>query len=464
MTDKVYDLIIIGSGSAGLTAVEFASKIDAEVLLVEADRIGGDCTWTGCVPSKALIHCASTINELRKGKDKGLFFGDLMVTFEGVKNYVHEAITTIAATESPEILRKEGIDVALGKARFISSNEIEVNKAVYSGRKFLIASGAKPYIPLIEGLESVPFLTYETIFDIEQLPDHLIVIGGGPVGCELAQAFLRLGSRVTLIESKNQLLPRDDPEASDLLARVFQREGMNLLFSKNVVKVIKDENSNEIIAFMENGDETRGSHLLVAAGRKPNLEGLGLGSIGIKIDNNRGIVVDKDLKTSLNHIYAAGDCTGGLQFTHLAGYQGFVAARNALLPGNVEGIVKHVPWTTFTDPEVAHVGLSDVKRYDKPSEVLTCSWSLDKVDRAIIDGKTSGFIKIFHKRNGEILGVTIVAPNAGELITEWAIAMNNGIKLGDVAGTIHVYPTYSTGAQQVAYIIRMNEFVRRKTG
>jgi pyruvate/2-oxoglutarate dehydrogenase complex dihydrolipoamide dehydrogenase (E3) component len=459
-----YDFIIIGSGAAGLTAAEFASKIGIKVLLVEAERVGGDCTWTGCIPSKSLIHCASIVKKVKEGKQMGLFASELDVNFIGVKKYVKNTIETIADTESPDVLRKEGIDVILGKAKFVSEREIEVNDITYSGKKFLVATGAKPFMPPVEGLDEIPFLTYETIFDIEKLPDHLIVMGGGPIGCELAQAFRRLGSKVTVMEGMDRLLPRDDPEASRILTEAFKQEKIEIFIEEKVVKVLKSENNGEITVITANGVEVRGSDLLVVVGRKPNLEGLDLEIIGVELDDKGNMVIDKNLRTSRGHVYAAGDCTGGLQFTHLAGYQGFVATRNAFLPGSSEGVVNHVPWTTFTDPEVAHVGLSNVQDHEQPSEVMICFWPLDKVDRAITDGNTRGFIKIFYKKNGEILGVTVVAPRAGEMIQEWVMAMKMGIKIGDVANVIHVYPTYSTGAQQAAYMIRVNELLQGMTG
>lgn len=464
MTEQNYDFIIIGAGSAGLSAAEFASKLGIKVLLVEANKIGGDCTWTGCIPSKALLQCANRFYATQEGIDQNYISGEIMVNFSEIMTYVKNKIHLIAESESPDVLRKEGIDVLIGEAQFTSRNQIKVNGQVYIGKKLLVCTGAKPFVPPVEGITQIPYLTYETIFDLKALPKHLLVVGGGPIGCELAQAFSRFGSEVIIVEGMSHLLPRDDPEVCKVLEEQFKEEGISLISKDLVIRTEMDNSTNEIIIYTRNGIKLRGSHLLVAVGRKPMNSKLNLQNTNVQLDERGGIVVDKNLRTSNSNIYAAGDCLGGLQFTHLAGFQGFAAARNALLPSSMMGIAKNVPWTTFTQPEVAHVGLRQKNEFSKPEEVMTCFWPLNKIDRAITDSKTRGFVKVLHKKSGEILGVSIVAPNAGEMIHEWVLAIDQGIKIGSVASSIHVYPTYSISHQQLAGAIKINQYLHSTTG
>jgi pyruvate/2-oxoglutarate dehydrogenase complex dihydrolipoamide dehydrogenase (E3) component len=464
MTEQKYDFIIIGAGSAGLSAVEFASKLGVKVLLVESNKIGGDCTWTGCIPSKALLHCANRIYETQEGITQNYISGEVKVDFSEIMTYVKNKIQLIAESESPEVLRKEGIDVLIGEAQFTSRNKIKVNGQVYIGKKVLVCTGAQPIVPPVEGITHIPYLTYETIFDLKVLPKHLLVVGGGPIGCEMAQAFRRFGSEVTIVEGMTHLLPRDDPEACKVLEAQFFEEGINIISKDIVTKVVTDESIEDIILHTRNGIKLNGSHVLVAVGRKPNNNRLNIELADVKLDEKGGILVNKHLKTSNTNIYAAGDCIGGFQFTHLAGFQGFTAARNALLPGNMIGLPENVPWTTFTQPEVAHIGLRQPTDYNKPDEIFTCFWPLTKSDRAIIDSKTRGFVKVLNKKSGEILGVSIVAPNAGEMIHEWVLAIDQGIKVGSVASSIHVYPTYSISHQQLAGAIKINEYLKSTTG
>jgi pyruvate/2-oxoglutarate dehydrogenase complex dihydrolipoamide dehydrogenase (E3) component len=464
MSKDKYDFIIIGAGSAGLSAAEFASKLGIKVLLVEANKIGGDCTWTGCVPSKALLHCANQFHEAQEGIAQKYISGEIQVNFSEIMEYVRSKINIIAESESPDVLREEGIDVLIGEAQFSSSTQIKVNYETYTGKRILISTGAKPSIPPINGINQIPYLTYETIFNLEELPTHLLVIGGGPIGCEMAQAFRRFGSEVTIVEGMSHLLPRDDPEVCKVIEEQFQEEGIKIISKDLVIRVKTDDSTNEINVQTRNGIELRGSHLLVAVGRKSMNSKLNLQYANVQLDERGGIVVDNNLRTSNGNIYAAGDCLGGLQFTHLAGFQGFVAARNALLPGSTTGLPKNIPWTTFTQPEVAHVGLRQKREFIKPEEVMTCFWPLNKSDRAIIDSKTRGFVKVLNKKSGEILGVSIVAPNAGEMIHEWILAIDKGIKIDSVASSIHVYPTYSISHQQLAGAIKINQYLKSTTG
>jgi pyruvate/2-oxoglutarate dehydrogenase complex dihydrolipoamide dehydrogenase (E3) component len=296
---------------------------------------------------------------------------------------------------------------------------------------------------------------------MEALPQHLLVLGGGPIGCEMAQAFQRFGARVTLVEGEAQLLVRDEPVASHVLAEVFRAEGMELRLNAKAERTWQGENGIHLIA---GGQELVGDAMLVAIGRRPNVDNLALEKAGVTY-SAQGIHVDEHLRTSRRHIYAAGDCIGGYQFTHYAGWQAFMAVRNALLPGASKGVTDRVPWTTFTDPEVAHVGLTEEEARRRYGDaVMTCEWPMERVDRARTEGDTSGFMKLVHKKDGTLLGTTIVAARAGEVLHEWIVALERGLKVGDLAGVIHVYPSYSTASMQAAAAVRVEQMLRGMSG
>ncbi len=444
---KPYDLVIIGGGSAGLTAAGFALQLESRVALVEKHRIGGDCTWTGCVPSKTLLKTARVAHQMRTADRYGLSSVEPAVDLKAVMAHVRAVIAGVYAPESPEALRADGIDVFLDAVRFLDPHTLAAGETTLIARRVLLAIGAHPFIPPIAGLDGVDYLTYESIWELEVMPQHLLVVGAGPVGCEMAQAFRRLGARVTLVSSREQVLPREEPTASRLLAEVFAAEGIDLRCKARAKRSWQDGEGIHLVA----GDhELVGDALLVAAGRRPNVDGLDLERAGLTY-SERGIRVDDYLRTSQRHIYAAGDCLGSHQFAHYAGWQGFIAARNALLPGASRGVTDLVPWTTFTDPEVAHVGLTEAQARDKLGDaVMTCEWPMEKVDRAWAEGDTAGFMKLVHKKDGTLLGATIVAGRAGETLHEWIVALGLGLKVGDLASAIHVYPTYSTASMQAS--------------
>jgi pyruvate/2-oxoglutarate dehydrogenase complex dihydrolipoamide dehydrogenase (E3) component len=457
-----YDLIIVGGGSAGLTAAGLAVQLEARVALVEKDRIGGDCTWTGCVPSKTLLKAARVAHEMRTANRHGLPAFDLQTDLmKGVMNHVRDVVAEVYHGESPDALRADGIDVILGPARFLDPRTLAIGETTLTARRFLIATGAHPVAPPIAGIEEVDYLTYQSLWNLDSQPSHLLVVGGGPVGCEMSQAFGRLGSGVTLIQSRPRLLPRDEPEASRVLAQVFESEGIDVRLGARVERAWQDEDE---IHLLVGDEEVVGDTLLMATGRRPNLEGLDLERAGVTYGED-GIQVDDQLRTSQQHIYAAGDCTGGHQFTHYAGWQAFMAARNALLPGTSRGISDRVPWTTFTDPEVAHLGLTQAQAGDRfGDDVMTCEWPMERVDRARTEGDTTGFIKLVHKKDGTLLGISIVAARAGEMLHEWILALDQGLKVGDVAQAIHVYPTYATASMQAAAAIRVGQLLSGTSG
>jgi pyruvate/2-oxoglutarate dehydrogenase complex dihydrolipoamide dehydrogenase (E3) component len=456
-----YDLIIVGGGSAGLTAAGFACQLGARVALVEKDRTGGDCTWTGCVPSKTLLKVAKVAHQMRTADRYGLTASEPEVDLKSVMAHVRSVIVDVYAEESPEALRADGIDVHMGAARFVDPHTLIAGNTRLSARNILIATGAHPYVPPISGLEDVGYLTYESVWNLQVLPRHLVVVGAGPVGSELSQAFRRLGAGVTLVESRDRVLSRDEPAASRVMADVFEAEGIDLRLNTPVEQVWQDENGIHVFA---GKDELVGDTLLVATGRRPSVDSLDLEVAGVAY-SHAGIGVDDNLRTSQEHIYAAGDCTGSYQFTHYAGWQAAMAVRNALLPGASKGVAEQVPWTTFTDPEVAHVGLTEEQAGERfGDDVLTCWWAMDEVDRARAEGDTQGFVKLVLRQNRTLLGATIVAERAGEMIQEWIVAMDRGLKVGELSNTMHVYPTYSMANMQAAVDVRMEQLMSGVSG
>ena len=443
MTDQ-YDFIIIGAGSGGLTAARFAATLGARVALVEKHRIGGDCTWTGCIPSKALLKVAKVAQEVRSASYFGIPAAFPAVDMTRVRAYIQEAIATVYQFETPEALEREGVAVIMGKACFVDPHTIRVGEKTLCGKNFLLATGAHPVLPDLPGLNETPFLTYETLFDNDRLPERMLVLGAGPIGLEMSQAYQRLGARVTVIA--DSLLPKDEPEARAVLRTVLEREGVRFISGR----ADRVSHTSGVITAQVGEQGVEAEMLLVAVGRAPNMEGLDLEKAGV-ISNSNGIPVDEHLQTNVKHIYAAGDCAGGYQFTHFAGWQAFQAARNALLVGSAGGFSEVVPWCTFTDPEVAHVGLTEAEAQSKRGDMVrVLHRDASQNDRAVCEHDVDGFIKIVHLPDGHILGATVVGARAGEMITEFALAMRRRLKLADLAATIHAYPTYSSTIQILA--------------
>lgn len=462
------DLVVVGAGSGGITAARFAARAGARVVLIEKDRIGGDCTWTGCVPSKALLKVARVVHQARNASGFGLSATTVgPVDLKEVMDYVRRAISKVYGFETPEVLRQEGVDVRIGRARFEDANTLAVASAegetTITAKKIIICTGARPTIPNLQGLSDVPYLTSEQIYDLEMLPEHLLVVGGGPVGVEMAQAFRRLGSRVSLFQESAHLLPRDEPEAAETLARILRDEGVGLHLGARVTRVAPRDGGIVVHTY---AGEVEGSVLLVATGRTPNVDTMELLRAGVRFTEG-GVPVDGSLSTNVKHIYAAGDVVGGPQFTHYAGYQAFIAARNALFPGASKGVAQFVPWTTFTDPEVARAGVTEAEARNKhrgADDVGVRFMPMERVDRAVTENDTDGFIKVVHRKNGTVLGATVVAERAGEAIHEWALAISNRLKMSDLASTIHVYPTYSIANQQLASAYSVESFLKSKVG
>ena len=441
MTDQ-FDIAIIGAGSAGLTAADAALRFGLKVALLEKERIGGDCTWTGCVPSKALIQIAKVAQHVHRADEYGVRGGTTGVDMHKVRDYIMHAIDEIYQHETPEVLQEEGIEVILGPAQFLDSHTLQIDQRTITAKKIIIATGSSPYIPAIEGLEKVNYHTNADIFDNTRLPQHLLVMGAGPVGCEIGQAYRRLGAEVTLIDEA--LLPTEERQVAEVIANVFIREGLE--FVPGLVDSAS-QNDGEI-TLRVGKEEIQGDMLLVATGHKANVGGLDLHAAGVTYSKD-GIIVDRHLQTNVKHIYAVGDCVAGnAQFTHLAGWQAFQAVRNAILPGNDPGFSETMPWAIFTDPEIARVGPSEEEaRQTFGDKVQVAHLNLDRVDRAVTNNELQGYIKVIYLNNRRIIGATIVAERAGDTINEFVLAIDRKLKLEDVARSIHVYPTYGGSAQ-----------------
>lgn len=459
---SMYDLVIIGAGSAGLTAARFAARLERRVALIEANRVGGDCTWTGCVPSKALLHAARVAHTIRNGGAYGIHASEPEVDFPSVMARIRRVIEDIYAAESPDALRAESIEVVEGRARFEEAHTVDVEGRRITARYFLICTGASPFVPPISGLAETPYLTYENFWQLESLPPRLIVVGGGPIGCELAQACQRLGSQVSLVEAQDRILPNDEPEAAQMVADALRWDGVDLRLGAPVESVSSNEAGG--ITVRDGGEDVHGDGILVAVGRRANLDELDLENAGVAY-TGAGITVDDYLRTSAKNIYAAGDCVGGFQFTHYAGYQGAMAVRNMLLPGRSRARPAYPPWTTFTDPEVAHAGYTEEQARQRfADKVRVSTLPMASVDRAVTDGATKGFIKVVYRDNGAVLGATVVGRNAAEALQPWAIAGEQGLKMSDIARVMQAYPSLGTGNQQVGWDAYLDGLTQGLTG
>jgi pyruvate/2-oxoglutarate dehydrogenase complex dihydrolipoamide dehydrogenase (E3) component len=435
----IYDLAIIGAGSGGLSVAAAAAQFGQKVILFEKGKMGGDCLNYGCIPSKALIAAAKQAYTFRTAGKYGISAAEPKVDFKKVHAYVQSVIAAIEPNDSVERFEKLGVKVVLSEARFRDARTVETKEGIFSAKRFVIATGSRAAVPSIEGVESVPYFTNEIIFENKTLPQHLVIIGGGAVGLELAQAYRRLGADVTVIEAFAPL-SKDDPELTAIVFESLRRDGVKMLSHTAVKKVSKSKAG--VVIETEGQGKITGSSLLVATGRVANVDGLNLEAAGVAY-TAKGVTVDKGLRSSQKHIYAIGDVAGGLQFTHVANYHAGLVIRNALFRLPVKNRTDIIPHVTFTDPELAQVGLTEaeaVKQFG--SGVRVVRWPFHDNDRAQAEGKTSGLIKALIGKRGKILGVGIVGGGAGEIIQPWVLAMTEGLKIRSIAGMVAPYPTF----------------------
>jgi pyruvate/2-oxoglutarate dehydrogenase complex dihydrolipoamide dehydrogenase (E3) component len=437
-----YDLVVIGGGTAGLVTAVGAAALGARVALVERGRLGGDCLNTGCVPSKAILRTARAIGELRRADALGVRVAGVAVDFAAVMRRMRQRRAGLAVNDSAPRLTRLGIDVFFGDARFAGARDVAVGSRMLRFTRAAIATGSRAAVPPIDGLSGTPYLTNETVFDLTERPDRLLVIGGGAIGCELSQAFARLGTRVTVLDQASRVLAHDDPDASALVQRALTRDGVQLELGVAITGVSHRDGAT-IVQFRRSPDGPQerltGDRVLVAAGRAPNIDGLDVARAGIQAGPH-GIVVDERLRTSNRRVYAAGDVCSRFQFTHVADATARIVIENALFFGRRKAGALTIPWCTFTDPEIAHVGLPAEDAERRRPDVQTISVPLSDVDRAVLDDETEGFVKVHHER-GRLLGCTIVAAHAGELIGQATAAIVRGATLNDFSSAIYVYPT-----------------------
>jgi pyruvate/2-oxoglutarate dehydrogenase complex dihydrolipoamide dehydrogenase (E3) component len=456
--EGVYNVVVVGAGTAGLVTAAGTAGLGGRVALVERNLMGGDCLNFGCVPSKALISSARLVQRIRESEKWGLDQSEPQFVFEKVFERMRARRAKIAPHDSQERFESLGVDVFHGEARFVSPHEVEVNGQRLRARNFVIATGSRAVVPKIKGIDSVPYFTNETIFDeLKRKPENMIVLGGGPIGCELAQTFRRLGVDVTIFQRGDQLLPREDRDVAEFVERRLINEGVRVVKNADAHSVATSDTGKVALQLLDrqSGQLAEPTFfadaLLVAAGRTPNLRSLDLKSVGIDI-TERGVHVNDYLQTSQRHIYAVGDVIGPFLFTHMADAQGRVAVRNILVPFQFlrqKMDYSVVPWCTYVDPEVAHVGLGEKEAKGQNIDYDLFVVPLEDVDRAVVESEDAGFAKILTgKDSDKILGATIIAPHAGDLLHEFVLAMKAGIGLGTIASTIHAYPTFAELARK----------------
>ncbi|NGO53112.1 dihydrolipoyl dehydrogenase family protein [Allomesorhizobium camelthorni] len=444
------DICVIGAGSGGLSVAAAAAAFGVPVVLIEKGKMGGDCLNYGCVPSKALIAAAKRAHMMRHGEKFGIGAVEPEIDFRQVSGHVHGVIEAIAPNDSVGRFSALGVHVIEAEARFKDDRTVVAGDFEIRARRFVVATGSSPLVPAIEGLDSVDYLTNESVFDLTRRPGHLVVIGGGPIGMELAQAHRRLGSRVTVLEAA-RALGKDDPELAALVLRQIRAEGVDIGENAKVAKVEKRGKTGirVHVEIAEGRQIVDGTHLLVAAGRAANVAGLDLEKAGIEYDA-QGLKVTDRLRTTNPRVYAVGDVAGSLQFTHVANYHAGIVIRALLFRLPARQKLDAVPWVTFTDPELAHVGMTETEAVKVGKKIRILRWPYAENDRAQAERRTEGHIKIVAGPRGRILGITIVGANAAEMINMWALALSKGLGLRDVAGYVAPYPTMSEIGKRAA--------------
>jgi pyruvate/2-oxoglutarate dehydrogenase complex dihydrolipoamide dehydrogenase (E3) component len=453
----MYDVLVIGGGAAGLTASGIAANFGAKTMMIEKERLGGDCTWTGCVPSKTLIKAASVVHNAATAKKYGLDIDIGNVDTSKIMKHVdHVRREVYEDADKPEIFEAMGIDVEAGEASFIDKHRVMIVdgrglEREITAKYIFVCSGAKAFVPPIKGIDDVDVLTNESMFEIGKLPEKLVVVGAGPIGTEMAQSFNRLGSEVHVLDMAKRIQMNDDEELADILLDSLKKEGIHYNLGVGVEKFEKTQKGLRV--YYKTGEVQsciEANSVLMATGRRANIGSLNLEAAGVKTWKG-GIEVNDKCRTNVSNIYAIGDVTGRFQFTHMSEHMAKVAATNALIKVPMKIDVNHVPWVTYTDPELGQVGATEKQLKERGVSFEVYRFPFSKIDRAITDGQTTGLIKVFAKKwNGKILGASILGAHAGEMISQYALAMKNGVTLRNFADTIHPYPSYGLGARRAA--------------
>ncbi len=459
-----YNVIVIGGGSAGLVSSYIAAALKAKVALIEKHKMGGDCLNTGCVPSKALLRSAKMLSYAKRAQEFGFTRTTVEFDFAQVMERVQRVIATVAPHDSVERYSQLGVECIQGEARIVAPQTVEVNGKKLTAKSIIVATGARPLVPPLPGLDQISYLTSDTLWNLRELPKRFVVLGGGPIGAEMAQAFARLGSEVTIVEMAPHLLVREDAEVIDFVTQRFRDEDITVL-TEHKAKMFSNRDGQKTLTCEHNGKDVEipFDQVLIALGRQANIKGFGLEDLGVQLSPRKTIEANAFMETNIPHLYVCGDVTGPFQFTHAAAHQAWYAAVNALFAPlrKFKADYRVMPWTTFTDPEVARVGLNekDAKAQNIPYEVVT--YGIDDLDRAIADSEAHGFVKVLTvPGKDKILGVTIVGTHAGDIIPEFILAMKHGLGLKKILGTIHIYPTltevnkYAAGLWQKAHIPR----------
>jgi len=441
------DICVIGAGSGGLSVAAGAVQMGAEVVLIEKDKMGGDCLNTGCVPSKALLAAGKHAQAFRTSGPFGIKPATPNIDFAAAMAHVREVIQGIEPHDSVERFESLGVNVIKGAARFTSRNEVAVGERRIRAKRFVIATGSRATVPPIPGIDDTDYLTNETLFENSACPDHLIIVGGGPIGIEMAQAHYRLGAKVTVLE-RMRALPNDDPDLAAIVVKALLDEGVSIREEVNIASV--SGKTGDVRVTLQDGEEIRGSHLLMATGRAPGVADLGLDEAGIQYSRS-GVEVDSRLRTTNKRVFAIGDAKGGLMFTHLAGYDAGIVIRNILFKLPAKSNYSAIPWVTYTDPELSQVGLTEAQAKEQYGDAIkVVQWEYAENDRARAERITSGLIKVVAGKRGKILGAGIAGTGAGEIIQPWQIAVAKGYKMADMAGIISPYPTLSEISKRAA--------------
>ncbi len=450
---QVFDVVVIGAGAAGLVTASGAGILGAKVALVEKHRFGGECLWTGCVPSKALLRTAQTLSQARHAESLGLSAGELSFEFSEVMDSMREVIARIQPHDDPETIRKKGVETLQGTAEILGPGRVSVKGEVVATKRIVIATGSRPVVPPIPGLDEAGYLTHESALDLDVLPRRLLILGAGPVGLEFAQIFNRLGSQVTVIELLDSVLPNEEAELADELRRILEGEGIAFLLGHEAVAATRVDGGRELELRTASGSRTRiaGDEILVATGMRPFTQQLGLENVGVELDPRGAVKVDAKMRTTAPNIWAAGDVTGKLLFTHVADFQARLVVRNMFFPFRARADYSRVPWSIYTDPPLAHVGLTESEaRQRHGNRIGIYPYSFGDLDRAITDRAAQGRVKLITDSRGRLLGGHVLGSHADTVIHEVALALRTGIKIGSLSQMVHAYPTWSEGIRRAA--------------